>query len=68
MTFSNILATAASKDGYTVTAYETYEKFAAVPRYEIVTSKDGVALWVDKVARTTWKKKFKKITEGMSLW
>ena len=67
MTFCKVLATA-SKNGYTITAYEVYEKFNKTAHYEIVTSKDGVALWVDKVARTTWKKKFKKITDGMSLW
>ena len=67
MTVCKTLASA-TKNGYTVTAYEVYEKFAKVPHYQIVTSKDGLALLVEKTARTTWKKKFKKKESNMHLW
>ncbi len=67
MTVCKTLASA-TKNGYTITAYEVYEKFAKVPRYEIVTSKDGLGLWVDRTARTTWKKLFKKKESHMHLW
>lgn len=60
MTFSKKLAEE-SEGGITYTAYEVYEKFAKVPRYEIVTSHDGIAIFVDKCARTTWKRKFKEL-------
>ena len=67
MTFCKVLATA-SKNGYTITAYEVYEKFNKTVHYEIITEKDGVALLVDRTARTTWKKLFKKKENAMHLW
>ena len=67
MTICKTLATA-TKNGYTITAYEVYEKFNQTAHYEIITEKDGVALWVDRTARTTWKKKFKKMESKMNLW
>ena len=67
MTICKTLATA-TKNGYTITAYKVYEKFTKVPHYEIITSKDGIGLWVDRTARTTWKKKFKQTESNMHLW
>lgn len=49
--------------GYTFTACEVYEKFNNIAHYEIITSKDGLALYVDRAARTTWKKKFNSMTK-----
>lgn len=44
----------------TVTAYESYEKFCSVPRYSVVVSRDGIAMSETKVARTTWKRRFRE--------
>lgn len=62
MTISKCLATASKgKDDFTV--YESYEKFSAVPHYEIVVSRDGIGYQVIKTAKTTWRKKFKELTK-----
>lgn len=62
MTFCKQLKTAAvGKD--TVTAWELVDKFCAVPRYEITVSRDGIAHTVEKAAKTTWKRKFRELTE-----
>lgn len=60
MTFCKVLAEG-KRDGDTITAYEKYEKFSAVPTYEIVVSRDGIARLVFKTARTTWKKRFREM-------
>ena len=67
MTVCKTLATV-TKNGYTITALEVYEKFNKTAHYEIITERDGVALWVDRTARTTWKKLFKKKENAMHLW
>lgn len=61
MTFCKVLKE--SKVGQdTVTAYENYDKFCPVPRYEIVVSRDGIAYNVERAAKTTWRRKFKELT------
>lgn len=62
MTFCKVLKSATvGKD--TVTAYENTDKYSTVPYYEIVVSRDGIGYHVEKTARTTWRKKFKEMTE-----
>ena len=62
MTFCKILKSAqVGKD--TVEAYECYDKFDLAPYYEIVVSRDGIGYQVEKTARTTWRKKFREMTE-----
>ena len=60
MTFYEILSEK-EKAGKTITAYRKTEKFSRVASYEIVTSKDGIAIDIEKAARTTWKKKFENM-------
>lgn len=60
MTICKILAEKTVGDK-TVTAYENYDKFSNVPYYEIVVSQDSFAVEVIKTAKTTWKKRFRKI-------
>ncbi len=60
MTICKVLATA-KRDGDTISAYELWDKFSAVPRYEITVSRDGVARLVQPTAKTTWKKRFKEM-------
>ena len=47
----------------TVSAYENYEKFSAVPDYIITISEDGIGLAEYKTARTTWRKKYKETAD-----
>jgi len=62
MTFCKQLkTTTVGKD--TVTAWKLVDKFCAVPRYEITVSRDGIAHTVEKAAKTTWKRKFRELTE-----
>lgn len=60
MTVCKVLATA-KRDDDTITAYELWDKFSAVPRYEITVSRDGIAMLVQPTAKTTWKKRFKEM-------
>lgn len=60
MTICKMLATA-KRDEDTITAYELWDKFSAVPRYEITVSCDGIARLVQPTAKTTWKKRFKEM-------
>ena len=60
MTICKMLATAKRGDD-TITAYELWDKFSAVPRYEITVSRDGIARLVQPTAKTTWKKRFKEM-------
>lgn len=62
MTICKVLKTA-EKDGVTITAYENYEKFSAVPHYSISLSKDGIGFAEIKTAKTTWRKKFAELAE-----
>lgn len=60
MTFCKVLAQKKVDDD-TITAYELIDKYDAVPRYEIVISKDEIARLVIKTAKTTWKRKFNEL-------
>ena len=60
MTICKLLATA-KRDEDTISAYELWDKFSAVPRYEIVVSRDSIARLVQPTAKTTWKKRFKEM-------
>ena len=58
-------ALAQGKNGsYDIIVYEKYEKFCENPYYEIVISRDSVAFLSERTARTTWKKRFKEITQS----
>ena len=61
MTFCKVLKEVECDDGMTVTALENTEKFETVPYYEIHESKDGIAWYVTKCTRTTWRRAFKRI-------
>lgn len=61
MTFCKQLKTA-KIGSETITAYENYEKFSAVPYYEIIVSREEIAIDVIRTAKTTWKRKFKELT------
>lgn len=67
MTISKTLARNEFPNGNTVTAYESYEKYAAAPHYEVVLSRADsplVSYWdVHKCARTTWRKKFREVCD-----
>ena len=65
MTFCKQLKTA-KIGNETITAYENYEKFSTVPYYEIIVSREEIALEVIKTAKTTWRKKFNQIMEEKS--
>ena len=57
MTFCKMLAQ--KKIGNSdIEAWELYDKNSMTPRYEITISVDGIALMVEKTAKTTWKKCF----------
>lgn len=60
MTICKVLATA-KRDEDTISAYELWDKFSAVPRYEITVSRDGIARLIQPAAKTTWKKRFKEM-------
>lgn len=64
MTYSKTLAKATT-GGKEIIAYESYEKFSAVPHYEIAISPvDNLfADMVVKTARTTWRKRFNQIVQ-----
>lgn len=62
MTFCKVLAEKRVDDDMVI-AYELIDKYDATPRYEIVISKDSIAQLVIKTAKTTWKRKFKELTE-----
>lgn len=64
MTFCKVLKQA-TIGGYTVTAYENTEKFCTVPYYEIVTDRDGIAVDVEKTAKSTWRRKFRQIADTL---
>ena len=61
MTFCKLLAKHEQENGEIVEAWENWDKFAAVPRYEITVARDGIAHTVVPCARTTWKRKFREI-------
>ena len=61
MTFYKPLEKALRNDGVVVTAYEYTEKHSTVKQYEIIESKDGIALYTTPCAATTWRKKFKRL-------
>ena len=46
-----------------VIVYEKFEKFDSLPYYEIVVARDGLAYLCERTARTTWKRRFRQITE-----
>lgn len=60
MTICKCLATAKQDDDI-ITVYELWDKFSAVPRYEITVSRDGIARLIQPTAKTTWKKRFKEM-------
>lgn len=60
MTICKLLATA-RRDEDTISAYELWDMFSAVPRYEITVSRDGIARLIQPTAKTTWKKRFKEM-------
>ena len=60
MTICKVLKTASRGDDE-ITAYEKVDVGSAVPRYEIVVSRDGFARLVESTARTTWKKRFREM-------
>lgn len=45
-----------------VIVYQKYEKYDSMPYYEIVIARDGIAHLCERTARTTWKKRFRDIT------
>ena len=61
MTFCKELARQEMPNGRTVTAWENWDKFAAVPRYEVTVAREGIAEMVIPCARTTWRKKYREI-------
>lgn len=60
MTICKVLKTAEVGD-VTITAYENWEKFSAVPHYSISLSKDSIGFTEVKTAKTTWKRKFAEL-------
>jgi len=64
MTIYKTLKETVRNDGMTVTAYEYIEKYSNVKNYIIVESKDGIGLFVSRCAATTWKRKFKQISNN----
>lgn len=62
MTFCKLLA-AAQRDDDVIEAWEKWDKFSAVPKYEITISAAGSSIVriVIHTARTTWKKKFRQL-------
>ena len=58
MTLCNLLMARTLPGGKTVEAWEKTDKHAVEPRYEIIVSRDGLALEIIQTARTTWKKKY----------
>lgn len=63
MTFCKKLAQA-TKNGYDIEVWENTNKFESMPYYEITIGKNGIAYDVIKTAKTTWKRKFKELTEN----
>lgn len=61
MTFCKPLKKALRYDGIVVTAYEYTEKHSTAKQYEIIESKDGIALYTTLCAATTWRKRFKML-------
>lgn len=68
MTFCKTLKTEDTNGGYTVTAYESTEKYSNAPRYEIIVSKteSHLAFSVIAAGRTTWRKRFADIVKEYS--
>ena len=62
MTFCKVLAQGKNRND-DVIVYEKYEKYCSVPYYEIVVAYDGVEKLSERTAKTTWKKRFKEITD-----
>lgn len=63
MTICKVLAQ--GKNGNNdVIVYEKYEKYCSAPYYEIVIAFDGVEMLSERTAKTTWKKRFKEITQN----
>ena len=62
MTFYKLLAEK-EKNGKLISAYEKTEKFSAYSSYEIDISKDGLVYETIPTAKTTWKRKFKELTQ-----
>lgn len=64
MTYCKLLASA-QRDNDVIEAWEMWDKFSAIPRYEITISAVGSSLAriVVHTARTTWKKKFKYLAD-----
>lgn len=60
MTFCKLLK-AATVGEDTIEAYENYDKFDALPHYEVVISRNGIAYHVEKTAKTTWRRKFSEM-------
>lgn len=63
MTFCKLLVATTIKDGDAVTAWELWDKDSCSPRYEITVSRNGIEKETVKAAKTTWKKKYKSMTE-----
>ena len=64
MTISKTLARGKTRSGRDVIAYEKLEKNARMPKYEIVISENSIAYFCEKTAKTTWKKRFKELTDN----
>lgn len=60
MTICKLLAEAQNGRD-TISAYQEWDKYSAVPKHIIVVSRDGISLSVQPTARTTWRKKFKEM-------
>ena len=62
MTFCKVLAEK-EKGNDLITAYELWDKGSNRPHYEITVSRESIAYLVIPTAKTTWKRKFKELTE-----
>lgn len=64
MTISKVLAEGKNRSGKDIIVYERMEKYARLPKYEIVVAENSVAITCEKTARTTWKKRFNELTNN----
>lgn len=58
MTFCNVLKEGITEHGRNITAYRCIDKYSVSDRYEVVVSENSIAIWFERCAKTTWKKKF----------
>lgn len=52
-----------TRHGVTVTAWEAWDKYDRLPRYEITVARGPICSEAIKAARTTWSKKYNEIVK-----